>query len=107
MKKRIGNHLSAAAFPVEDPSRPVSWILQYSSGAIGTLYTMEAHRKKGLGLAVAASLCQAILDSNPDFPPHCQVDLYESVSAHLFRRLGFIQSPSLRHYFSIGVDVCS
>ena len=106
---RIKNFHSAAAFHDEDSSQPVAWILQYPSGMIGPLYTMEAHRRKGLGLALAASLCQAILEETPNIPPYCDIDLAEESSmpsANLFERLGFVRAEfPLRHYVSIGVNL--
>ena len=100
---RIRNFLSAAVFPDEDPSQPVAWILQYPSRMIGNLYTMETHRRKGLGLAVMASLCRAIIEDTPDIPLCCTIDEKGSPSTDLVKKLGFVRSPFpfLRHYFII------
>ena len=100
MEKRIRNYLSAAAFPDENPSQPVAWVLQYPNRMIGTLYTMEAHRRKGLGLAVTASLCRSILEDSPNILPYGEISEKDQASINLFKKLGFVQFP-LRHYFDI------
>lgn len=103
MEERIRRYCSAAAFTEEDPSQPVSWAMQYHNGMIGALYTSEAHRRKGLGLAVTASLCRSILEYSPSIPPYTDIDGDAVASSNLFEKLGFVLSPfpSTVHYFDI------
>ena len=51
---------SAAAFSDENDGQPVSWIMQYAYSEFGNLHTIDAHRRKGLGLAVVAELCRSV-----------------------------------------------
>ena len=103
MEKRIKSYSSAAAFPDDDPSHPVAWILQYQNRMLGPLYTMESHRRKGLGLAVMAYLCQKLLEEAPDIPLYCGILLDEAISTSLVEKLGFVRSPSLTCILDIEV----
>lgn len=104
IEKRILNYQSAAVFPEEDPSQPVAWAMQYQNREIGTLYTMEAHRRRGLGLAVMASLCRSLFeDSPPNIPLCCGVIVGETISAKLVEKLGFL-SLSLIYYLNVVSD---
>ena len=96
MEERIRNYFSAAAFPDENPSQPVAWVLQYQNGMIGPLYTMEDHRRKGLGLAVMTSLCQTLFEDSPEVPLYCEaVEGTKVAITTIVESLGFIKSPSL------------
>ena len=98
IRELIEKYASAAAFPIADLSQPVAWILQYGQGGIGNLYTLESHRRKGLGLAVAAALCQQVMETYPDgVLPHCQTVEGNVSSYKLFEKLGFV--PKCPNYY--------
>ena len=48
---------SATAFSDENDTKPVSWFMQCAFTELGLLFTIDDHRRKGLGLAVMAALC--------------------------------------------------
>ena len=94
IKRLILSYHTAAVFPDEDPAQPVAWAMQYYNAEIGLLYTMETHRRKGMGLAVVASLCQSVFKDCPaDIPLYCTVKVDEKISNKLFEKIGFMLSP--------------
>ena len=98
-KDRINKLTTVAVFSKADPAQPVAWIMQYASGELGSLFTLESHRRKGLGLAVTAAMCRAVLDKYPDIPPHCTI-VEKTTTFKLFEKLGFVDSH-IQSYFSI------
>ena len=59
---------SAAAFSDDNDTQPVSWIMQYAFSELGILHTIDAHRRKGLGLGVMAALCRSVKQRSPITP---------------------------------------
>ena len=51
---------SAAIFQVVDPTKPVSWIMQYPYGQIGHGFTDEEYRMKGLVRHVVKKISKQI-----------------------------------------------
>ena len=97
-QKLIENFLTVAAFCDDEP---VAWILQYSHGGIGNLYTMESHRRRGLGLAVTAAMCQLVLEKCPEILLWAMIVPENTVSKKMFESLGFVYSEHQTYFFNI------
>ena len=59
-KECIQRFGSAAAFSDDNDTQPVSWIMLYAFMSFGHFFTIDNHRRKGLGLAVMAALCRSV-----------------------------------------------
>eukprot|EP01034_Spumella_vulgaris_P023343 gene23343-29556_t len=72
-------------------SQLVAWCLTYRYGAIGMLYTLEEHRKKGLANAVVRELLSRSSSSHSHgAPPFCYIESSNEASQRLFcGQLGF------------------
>lgn len=92
IQKMIGNYPSCAI--MDDHGQPVSWILVYDFCAMGVLYTLPAHRRKGYAKAVVS--CMARKLHAQGFPVYCNVEEENTASYGLFKNLGFIEDPSYR-----------
>ena len=68
-----------AAYCCDNPSQPVAWILQYANREVGSLYTVEQHRNKGLALAVTAAQYRTVLEETPNIPLYGLVEKCNSV----------------------------
>ncbi|XP_076830149.1 glycine N-acyltransferase-like protein 3 [Brachyhypopomus gauderio] len=73
---------------------PVSWILTYSSCAMGMLYTLPEHRKKGYAKAVVSALAKKLHSGG--YPVFCFIEENNQLSYRLFRSLGFNEDSSYR-----------
>ena len=91
-KDRILNFPSVAAYSNNDPSEPVSWVMVYATFEIGSLYTSESHRRKGLGQAVMAAMCCILLDNGSGIPPYCLIKTDKIKSKQLVEKLGFTKT---------------
>ena len=78
-----------AAYCCDNPSQPVSWILQYASREIGSVHTLEDHRNKDLALAVTAALCRTVLEESPNISPYCLI-VEGDTSYRILEKLGFV-----------------
>ena len=99
-EERIKEYVSVAAFHDSDPSQPVAWALLYATRKIGNLHTLEAHRRKGLGLAVTAALCQVMLDDCTGIPPYSIVNQALTPAVQLMTKLGFVSTGLEVSYFT-------
>ena len=97
----IKKFLSVAAFHKKDPSQPVAWILQYGHCGMGNLFTVETHRRQGLGLAAAAALSQEMFAECPDIPVQCLIAKGNTASVNLFKKLGFVHSKFYPCFYSV------
>ena len=81
-----------AAYLDEDSSNanPVAWAMLYGTREVGSLYTLEPHRRKGLGLAVMAALCRGLVDDSSGIPPYCLIEEDNIRSKGLVTKLGFV-----------------
>ncbi|GAM28864.1 hypothetical protein SAMD00019534_120400 [Acytostelium subglobosum LB1] len=66
----------------------VSWIIQYSDGSIGNLFTPSEHRKRGYAKSVVADLLIRMLEKG-DAQPYLYIKTDNTESQALFRSLGF------------------
>ncbi|XP_061816062.1 glycine N-acyltransferase-like protein 3 [Nerophis lumbriciformis] len=78
----------------DDQGRPVSWILLYEYMAMGMLYTLPEHRRKGYAKVLVYTMAQTLL--NQGYPVFCFIEEENTVSYKLFKSLGFIEDPSYR-----------
>ena len=100
----IKEFLSVAVFHEEDPSQPVAWVLQYGHFGMGNLFTMETHRRRGLGVAVIAALSREMLAECPDIPVQCLIVMGNTASVNLFEKLGFVHSKFHVCFYSIEIS---
>ena len=97
-RELIKKNFSVAAYCDADPSQPVAWILQYSYGTMGHLYTSEDHRRRGLALALTAAMCRQILDDCPGVSPCGCVVERNTAAVEMFEKLGFVYT-GIKVYF--------
>ncbi|MCJ8730962.1 hypothetical protein PDJAM_G00190210 [Pangasius djambal] len=79
---------------LDSEGRPVSWILTYASCAMGMLYTMPEHRRKGYAKALITILAKKL--HSEGFPVYCFIEEENQQSYRLFTSLGFTADPSYR-----------
>ena len=101
-EERIKRFHTMAAYCCDNPSQPVAWILQYANREIGSLYTVEQHRNKGLALAVTAALCRTVLEESPNTSPYCLV-VEGSPAYRLFGKLGFVSCHNQRCFVYLDI----
>ena len=87
LKVCIQNFPSAAAFANNNDEQPVAWACTYYFEELGMLYTLESHRRKGLAIAVMATLCQSYQKYSDGIPFATYGE--NASSAAIFERLGF------------------
>ncbi|KAI5108517.1 hypothetical protein C0J45_2111, partial [Silurus meridionalis] len=80
--------------------RPVSWILTYESCAMGMLYTLPEHRRKGYAKVLVNVLAKKL--HSEGYPVYCFIEEENQASYKLFTSLGFSEVPSFRNaWFSV------
>ena len=85
----IKNHHNAAVFHIDDPAKPVGWVMQHPFGQLGLTYVSEEHRGKKLSLLAKREVCRQIIKDG-DFPESC-VAASNAVSIHLNQQAGFVE----------------
>ena len=78
----------ASACAGGDPT-VVAWCLTYPDLSLGVMYVEEAHRRRGLGRALAAQLCLALPLYCEDVPRYCFIEPEKPASEAIWTRLGF------------------
>ncbi len=90
---------SAAAYCDSDPTTPVAWCVEFAmSGDVSNLFTLEGHRKKGLGTAVKRALCQKQVRQG-DMAFSVVVDGSPTSSTNWQSKLGFQYVGRMRGVF--------
>lgn len=84
--------ITAAAFTSNDPSQPVGWVMEYGSREVGSAYTVEAHRRKGLCAVMSVAACQSLLRECPDLPVYGLVKKGDRTGIMNAKKLGFVES---------------
>ncbi|XP_029963084.1 glycine N-acyltransferase [Salarias fasciatus] len=79
---------------LDSDGTPVSWILTYTSCAIGMLYTQPEHRGKGYAKVVVTSLAKR--NHALGYPVYCFIEEENALSYGLFQSMGFTEDPSYR-----------
>ncbi|XP_067287907.1 glycine N-acyltransferase-like protein 3 [Pseudorasbora parva] len=78
----------------EGGTEPVSWLLVYQHAALGLLYTLPQHRRKGHGRSLVSLIAKLLLERG--HPVYCFVEEDNNTSCKLFTSLGFQHSPDYR-----------
>ncbi|XP_054655400.1 glycine N-acyltransferase-like protein 3 [Dunckerocampus dactyliophorus] len=78
----------------DDQGQPVSWILVYECSALGVLYTLPEHRRKGYAKVLIYTMAQRRLAEG--YPVFCYITEDNAVSYKIFKSMGFIEDPSYR-----------
>ncbi|XP_073682351.1 glycine N-acyltransferase-like protein 3 [Garra rufa] len=78
----------------EGGTEPVSWLLVYQHAALGLLYTLPQHRRKGYAKLLVSMMAKNLLDRG--HPVYCFVEKENDFSYKLFTSLGFQNSPDYR-----------
>ena len=73
----------------------VSWVLTQNDGAIGVLYTAEAHRGKGLARSMIARLVRRYCEDGAECPPFAFILDDNTKSQRVFFTLGFEKVASV------------
>ncbi len=84
IRKDIKNRPSSAVY-VDD--KPVCWVLVHEDDSMGIMYTLEAHRRKGLAEVVSRDLTKRILDNGQ--VPYLQIVDGNEKSHGLAKKCGF------------------
>ncbi|XP_067381034.1 glycine N-acyltransferase-like [Channa argus] len=92
IRNMISNFPSCCVLDAE--GKPVSWILTYSTCAMGMLYTLPEHRGKGYAKALISTMAKKL--SAKDYPVYCFIEEQNIISYSLFKSLGFTEDPSCR-----------
>ena len=88
---------TVAAFHEGDTTTPVAWQIRWLySGSTGNLFTVEEHRRKGLGSLVKAEMCKKIL-AQGDLP-ECQIR-HKNPNTELVQKLGFVENGIMNFIF--------
>ncbi|KAK9966904.1 hypothetical protein ABG768_003986 [Culter alburnus] len=78
----------------EGGTEPVSWLLVYQHAALGLLYTLPQHRRKGYAKLLVSILGKSLLERG--HPVYCFVEKGNDTSYKLFTSLGFQHSQVYR-----------
>jgi len=78
----------------EGGTEPVSWLLVYQHAALGLLYTLPQHRRKGYGKLLVCMMARTLLERG--HPVYCFVEEENDASFKLFTSLGFQRSAHYR-----------
>lgn len=78
---------SSAAFSISDPANPVAWVLCYPYGHFCHWYTVEEHRRKGLGTAIVKDL--ALKLSREGYTPECGSANEDAIK--VLKAVGFVE----------------
>lgn len=78
----------------EGGTEPVSWLLVYQHAALGLLYTLPQHRRKGHAKLLVSMMAKQLLERG--HPVYCFVEEDNDTSYKLFTSLGFQHSPDYR-----------
>ncbi|XP_018606337.1 glycine N-acyltransferase-like protein 3 isoform X2 [Scleropages formosus] len=76
---------------LDKSGKPVSWILMYQHGAMGLLYTVPEHRRKGYAKLLISIMAKHLLEQG--YPVYCFVDEGNEASYRLFTSMGFRHKP--------------
>ncbi|KAL6487902.1 hypothetical protein MHYP_G00045280 [Metynnis hypsauchen] len=79
---------------LDSDGQPVAWILTYCDCAMGILYTMPEHRRKGYAKALVSIMAKKL--HSKGYPVYCFIEEHNSLSHRLFASLGFTEDPSYR-----------
>uniref|UniRef100_A0AAY4A3X1 Glycine N-acyltransferase-like protein n=1 Tax=Denticeps clupeoides TaxID=299321 RepID=A0AAY4A3X1_9TELE len=85
----ISNHPSLCVMD-EGGGGPLSWVLVYHHLALGLLYTLPQHRRKGYAKTLVSRMAGRLLELG--YPVYCFVEEGNSASYGLFTSLGFTSS---------------
>ncbi|XP_026131740.1 glycine N-acyltransferase-like protein 3 [Carassius auratus] len=78
----------------EGGTEPVSWLLVYQHAALGLLYTLPQHRRKGYAKLLVSVMAKTLLERG--HPVYCFVEKENDSSYKLFTSLGFQDSTDYR-----------
>ncbi|XP_048392048.1 glycine N-acyltransferase-like protein 3 [Stegostoma tigrinum] len=78
---------------LDETDNPVSWLLTYPYGAMGLLYTLPEHRRKGYAKLLVTKMVKFL--QNLGYPIYCFVEDENSRSYQLFQKLGFNEAPEI------------
>ncbi|XP_067845183.1 glycine N-acyltransferase-like protein 3 [Heptranchias perlo] len=76
---------------LDEAGNPVSWILSYPYCALGLLYTVPEHRRKGYAKILVTTFVKTLQDLG--YPVYCHIEKTNSASYTLFKKLGFKEVP--------------
>ncbi|XP_017550845.2 glycine N-acyltransferase-like protein 3, partial [Pygocentrus nattereri] len=79
---------------LDSDGQPVAWILTYCDCAMGILYTMPGHRRKGYAKALVSTMAKKL--HSKGYPVYCFIEDDNRLSYRLFASLGFTEDPSYR-----------
>ncbi|KAL7877027.1 hypothetical protein SRHO_G00036700 [Serrasalmus rhombeus] len=79
---------------LDSDGQPVAWMLTYCDCAMGILYTMPEHRRKGYAKALVSTMAKKL--HSKGYPVYCFIEDDNRLSYRLFASLGFTEDPSYR-----------
>ncbi|MBN3309266.1 GLYL3 protein, partial [Amia calva] len=79
---------------LDESGKPVSWVLLYRHSALGLLYTLPEHRRKGYAKLLVKVMSKHLLSQG--YPVYCFIEEENKISYQLFSSLGFNHKPDYR-----------
>ncbi|XP_051935613.1 glycine N-acyltransferase-like protein 3 isoform X1 [Hippocampus zosterae] len=95
--RQISNYPSYCI--TDHQGQPVSWLLLHENLALGMLYTVPEHRRKGYATVLVHTMAQRLLAEG--YPVFCYVEEGNLFPFKLFKSLGFIDVPSYRAIWNV------
>ncbi|KAI4884931.1 hypothetical protein NFI96_013224, partial [Prochilodus magdalenae] len=92
IRNMIQNYPSCCV--LDSDAQPVAWILTYPYCAMGMLYTLPEHRRKGYAKALVSVIAKKL--HSEGYPVYCFIEEENKLSYRLFSSLGFTEDPSYR-----------
>ncbi|XP_078260878.1 protein FAM161A isoform X2 [Rhinoraja longicauda] len=79
---------------LDETNNPVSWMLTHTYGAIGFLYNLPEHCRKGYAKVLVTTFVKTL--HNLGYPIYCFIEEENEVSHELFQKLGFKAVPDVQ-----------
>lgn len=97
---------SVALVACEDDGRVVGFVMGYTSGKVGAVYTLDVHpscRRKGIGLALLLALEKRLRALGAQ-AIRLEAALENPEAMRLYRRAGYSERELIRNYYGRGKD---
>ncbi|XP_041073543.1 glycine N-acyltransferase-like protein 3 isoform X2 [Carcharodon carcharias] len=78
---------------LDETGNPVSWLLTYQYCAMGLLYTLPEHRRKGYAKLLVTKMVKTL--QKLGYPIYCFIEEENGKSYQLFEKLGFKKAPDI------------
>ncbi|XP_067845181.1 glycine N-acyltransferase-like protein 3 isoform X2 [Heptranchias perlo] len=80
---------------LDETGNPISWLLSYKYSAMGLLYTLPEHRRKGYAKLLVTTMVKTL--QKLGYPIYCFIEVENDTSYQLFEKLGFKEACGIRY----------